>query len=172
MIWFWSFLTYSFLGCLLEEAYAAATGGRSGRKGLRVLPLCPVYGAGACLILALTAPVRSDPPAVFILGALAATAVEYLAALYHQRALGVSFWNYDDLPGNLQGRVCLPFSLAWGVLSLGLVYWLHPLLAPWLARIPAPVSWMALITLLADGLLTAALLRSTGDAASLRWYRR
>ncbi len=169
---FWSFIAYSFAGFLLETAFAWLTGGPPDRKGLLVLPLCPVYGAGACLILALTAPVRSDPPAAFILGALAATAAEYLAALYHQRALGVSFWNYDDLPGNLQGRVCLPFSLAWGVLSLGLVYWLHPLLAPWLARIPAPVSWMALITLLADGLLTAALLRSTGDAASLRWYRR
>ena len=73
MIWFWSFLTYSFLGCLLEEAYAAATGGRSGRKGLRVLPLCPVYGAGACLILFVTGGVTAWPPAVFFLGGLAAT---------------------------------------------------------------------------------------------------
>lgn len=168
----WSFIAYSFAGFLLETAFAWLTGGTAGRKGLLVLPLCPVYGAGACLVLALTAPVRGEPPAVFLVGGLAATAAEYLAALYHEKALGVSFWDYSDLPGSLRGRVCLPFSLAWGTLSLGLVYWLHPLLAPWLARIPAPVSWMALITLLADGLLTAALLRSTGDAASLRWYRR
>lgn len=168
----WSFIAYSFAGFLLETAFAWLTGGTAGRKGLLVLPLCPVYGAGACLVLALTAPVRGEPPAVFLVGGLAATAAEYLAALYHEKALGVSFWDYSDLPGSLRGRVCLPFSLAWGTLSLGLVYWLHPLLAPWLARVPAPVSWMALITLLADGLLTAALLRSTGDAASLRWYRR
>lgn len=168
----WSFIAYSFAGFLLETAFAWLTGGTAGRKGLLVLPLCPVYGAGACLVLALTAPVRGEPPAVFLVGGLAATAAEYLAALYHEKALGVSFWDYGDLPGSLRGRVCLPFSLAWGTLSLGLVYWLHPLLAPWLARVPAPVSWMALITLLADGLLTAALLRSTGDAASLRWYRR
>ena len=96
----------------------------------------------------------------------------YLAALYHEKALGVSFWDYSDLPGSLRGRVCLPFSLAWGTLSLGLVYWLHPLLAPWLARIPAPVGWLTLATLLTDGLFTAALLRTTGDTASLRWYER
>ena len=156
----WSFIAYSFAGFLLETAFAWLTGGTEGRKGLLVLPLCPVYGAGACLVLALTAPVRGEPPA------------EYLAALYHEKALGVSFWDYSDLPGSLRGRVCLPFSLAWGTLSLGLVYWLHPLLAPWLARIPAPVGWLTLATLLTDGLFTAALLRTTGDTASLRWYER
>lgn len=168
----WSFIAYSFAGFLLETAFAWLTGGTAGRKGLLVLPLCPVYGAGACLVLALTAPVRGEPPAVFLVGGLAATAAEYLAALYHEKALGVSFWDYGDLPGSLRGRVCLPFSLAWGTLSLGLVYWLHPLLAPWLARIPAPVGWLTLSTLLTDGLFTAALLRTTGDTASLRWYER
>lgn len=168
----WSFIAYSFAGFLLETAFAWLTSGTAGRKGLLVLPLCPVYGAGACLVLALTAPVRGEPPAVFLVGGLAATAAEYLAALYHEKALGVSFWDYGDLPGSLRGRVYLPFSLAWGTLSLGLVYWLHPLLAPWLARIPAPVGWLTLATLLTDGLFTAALLRTTGDTASLRWYER
>ena len=172
MIWFWSFLTYSFLGCLLEEAYAAATGGRSGRKGLRVLPLCPVYGAGACLILFVTGGVTAWPPAVFFLGGLAATAAEYCAALYHERVLGVSFWSYDGVSGSLHGRVCLPFSLAWGVLSLVLVYGVNPALLPWLARIPAPVSAVSLAALVFDAALTLLILRQTGDTARLQWYRR
>ena len=172
MIWFWSFVTYSFIGFLLEVAFAKLSGGRADRKGLLVLPLCPVYGAGACLILALPGWVDERPWALFLMGGLTATAAEYLAALYHEKALGVSFWDYGNLPGNVQGRVCLPFSLAWGVLSLGLVYWLHPLLAPWLARIPAPVGWMMLATLLTDGGLTAALLRRQGDVSCLRWYSR
>ncbi len=172
MIWFWNFITYSFLGFLLESAFAGLTGGRPYRKGLLVLPLCPVYGVGACLILALPNWVDRRPWALFLFGGLAATAAEYLAALYHERVLGVSFWNYDGLPGSLQGRVCLPFSLAWGVLSLGLVYWLHPALSPWLARVPAPVSWMALATLFADLVLTAACLRRSGDISALRWHIR
>lgn len=169
MLWFWNFVVYSFAGFLLEVAFAKLTGGRAGRKGLLVLPLCPVYGAGACLILALPRWVDSRPWVLFLLGGLAATAAEYLAALYHEKALGVSFWDYGDLPGSVQGRVCLPFSLAWGVLSLGLVYWLHPLLSPWLAMIPAPVGWTALAALAADGLLTASALRRSGSTACLRW---
>ena len=54
---------------------------------------------------------------------------------------------------------------------MGLVYGVHPVLAPWLARVPAPVSWAALATVLTDGLLTAALLRRSGDTGSLRWYQ-
>ena len=136
-----------------------------------MLPLCPVYGAGACLILALPGWVDERPWLLFLLGGVTATAAEYLAALWHEKVLGVSFWSYDGLPGNFQGKVCLPFSLAWGTLSLGLVYGVHPVLAPWLARVPAPVSWAALATLLTDGLLTAALLRRSGDTGSLRWYQ-
>ncbi len=172
MLWIWNLIVYSFLGFLLEAAFAWATGGRTDRKGLLVLPLCPVYGLGACLILTLPRWTAAQPWALFLAGGAAATAAEYLAALYYERALGVSFWDYGDLPGSFQGRVCLSFSLVWGALSLVLVYWVHPALAPWLARIPAPVGWSALAALLADSLVSAALLRRSGDTACLRWYDR
>lgn len=168
--WFWSFILYSFLGFLLEVGYAWATGGRCERKCLLVLPLCPVYGLGACAILWLPLWVQERPWALFILGGLTATATEYLVAVFYQRVLGVSFWDYQGLPGSLQGRVCLPFSLAWGTLALVLVYGVHPLLAPWLSAVPVPVSWIAAVTLAADLLISATLLRRTRDLASLQWY--
>lgn len=61
LIWFWTFLTYSLTGFLMEVAFAAAVEGRPGRKGLLVLPLCPVYGLGACLILLLPRWVQVGP---------------------------------------------------------------------------------------------------------------
>ena len=170
MVLFWNFMLYSFLGFLLEVLYAQATGGRKARKCLWVLPLCPVYGIGACLILVLSGPVRRLPPLLFLLGGLTATITEYLTALCYEKLLGVSFWNYQDLPGNLQGRVCLPFSLAWGILSLPLVYGLQPVFSPLLAEIPCPVGWIALTALLLDLLLSSLLLRRHGDIECLKWY--
>lgn len=168
MVWFWSFFAYSFLGFLLEVSFAWLTGGEPDRRCLLVLPLCPVYGLGACGILLLPAAVRSSPPLLFLLGGLTATGMEYGAALWYERALGVSFWDYRGLPGNVRGRVCLPFSLAWGTLALALVYGVHPLLAPLLAALPLPVGTAAAVTLGADLALSAALLRRTGDRACLR----
>ena len=76
MVWFWNFVWYSFCGFLLETAYARLTGGGGSRKCLRVLPLCPVYGAGALAILALPVGVQGRPWALFLLGGLVATGVE------------------------------------------------------------------------------------------------
>ena len=170
VVWFWNFVVYSFLGFLLEVTFARMTGGRPDRKCLLVLPLCPVYGLGACAILLLPSQVASVPLLLFLGGALTATAAEYLMALFYEEALGVSFWDYRELPGNIQGRVCLPFSLAWGLLSLPLVYWVHPALLPLLLAIPRPVTWLALATLLTDALLSGLLLRRTGDRHCLQWY--
>ena len=93
MIWVWNFILYSFFGFLLEVAYARATGGRGDRKSLLVLPLCPVYGVGACLILLLPRTVIQNPFTLFLLGGLAATAAEYGMAILYERGLGVSFWD-------------------------------------------------------------------------------
>lgn len=169
-LWFWNFTLYSFLGFLLEVAYARATGGRCDRKCLLLLPLCPVYGLGACVILWLSPWARGFSPLLFVISAAAATGVEYAAAVFYEKLLGVSFWDYRQLHWNLQGRVCLPFSLAWGCLSLPLVYWIQPVLSPYLASIPRLVTWLAAGTVSVDFLVSSALLRRTKDRACLRWY--
>ena len=89
MRWFWYFGVYSFLGFLLEAAFARLTGGRPERKCLLVIPLCPVYGLGACAVLLLPRWVRELWPALFLLGGGAATAVEYAAAVFYERVFEI-----------------------------------------------------------------------------------
>ena len=120
--WIWYFIWYSFLGFLLEVGYARWTGGRRDRKCLLLLPLCPVYGLGACAVLLLPPWVLERPLLLVVAGGAAATGVEYGMALFYERVLRVSFWNYDGLTGSIHGRVCLPFALAWSLLILPLVY--------------------------------------------------
>ena len=168
VVWFWNFVWYSFCGFLLETAYARLTGARGSRKCLRVLPLCPVYGAGALAILALPVGVQGRPWALFLLGGLVATGVEYAWAALCQRGLGVRFWDYAGLPGNIKGRVCLPFSLAWGALAMGLVYGVEPVMGPILGGIPAIVTGWAAAAVGSDLLLSAALCgaRGTGPVSA------
>jgi len=168
--WFWYFLLYSFLGFLLEVAFARATHGRPERKCFLLLPLCPVYGLGACAILLLPEAIRSHPVLLFLFGGLTATAAEYLTALFYERILRVSFWDYRGLPGNIDGRVCLPFSLIWGALSLPLVFWLHPAIRSFPAAIPFPVTLTVAVLLAADCVVSAAMLYATGSPACLNWH--
>lgn len=105
-------------------------------------------------------------------GGAVATGVEYGMALFYERVLRVSFWNYEGLPGSIQGRVCIPFALAWSLLMLPLVYLVHPAAARLAAAIPDPVSWAVLAALLGDLAISGGILRRTGERACLQWYRR
>ena len=171
MNWFWYFVVYSFLGFVLEVAFAWTTGGEPDRKCM-LLPLCPVYGLGACGILALAGPTGGGWLGVLVSGILAATAVEYVMAVWYEQCLGVSFWDYRGLPGNFQGRICLLFSAAWGVLSLGLVYWVHPWVEQWVPAIPGPVSLSAAVLVGTDFVVSSVMMRRTRDWACLRWYEK
>ena len=133
---FWRYLFYGFFGFLLEVALARATHNpKQDRKCHLLLPVCPVYGAGALLIIALPAAVKARPFLLFLAGAGAATAVEWAFALFYER-FAAPFWDYRSLPLNLKGRVCLLFSLIWGGLALPMVYWVEPLLSRAIGAIP------------------------------------
>ena len=171
--WFWQFLIYSFLGFLLEVAFARITRSRKqDRKCLLLLPLCPVYGLGALAIVHLPAAVQGNPFLLFLLGGLAATAVEYFTDWFYEIALGVRFWDYSDLPWNLNGRVSLLFSFFWGLLAIGLVVWVHPWVKGLLSIIPTGWAFPVFLLFLTDAILSAWTLRTTGTTDSLRWYDR
>lgn len=173
MDWFWYFLFYSFLGFLVEVVYVRlARGAKRDRKCRLVLPVCPVYGAGALAILLLPPAVQGNLLLLFPAAALACTAVEYLAGLFYERVFRVRFWDYSHLPLNVGGRVCLLFCLCWGFLALLVLRVVHPWAAQWIARIPDWCAAPAVLAMGLDTLFTARLLRQTRDTASLRWYLR
>ena len=171
-MWIWYFILYSFLGFLLEVLFAKAVrADKQDRKCFYLLPLCPVYGLGALLILAPSWYLAACPILVAVWSFVAATGAEYLMSLFYERILGVSFWDYTQLPGNLHGRVCPLFSAFWGLLGLLTVYVIQPLAAPAIEYLPAWLLHIAVLLLLLDSALTVFLLRKTGSTDVLCWYR-
>ena len=170
---FWYAVIYSFLGWLLEGAHAWALQDRPlDRRCLCLLPLCPVYGLGALLILSAAPALEGRPLLLALWSGAAATGAEWAMGLFYEKVLRVSFWDYSGLAWSWKGRVCLRFSLYWCLLGLLVVYALHPLCAALAARIP---SWLALPAALltgADALWSAVLLRRSGSPDALRWYVR
>lgn len=167
---FWYFLVYSFLGFLLEIAFAHLIHSpKPDRKCHLILPVCPVYGLGGLAILALPDMVKANPFFLYLLGGLAATASEWLMAVFYEKAAGTSFWSYHELPFNLGGRVCLWFSLFWGFLALPLVYQVHPFITNLISMIPPALSIPAAAFYLIDTVLSLSILRRHGTQG-LRWY--
>lgn len=170
--WFWFFMLYSLIGFVLEVLFARVIHNpKRDRKCLYFLPLCPVYGFGALLILLLPASVRANPLLLFLFGGLAATAAEFLMGLFYARVAKVLFWDYSDLPLNLGGHVCLLFTAMWGLLALGLVYGVHPLIITVTAFIPHWLTLPAALFLALDAGFTLYVLRKEKNTDVLMWYR-
>ena len=56
--------------------------------------------------------------------------LEYVASFVMEKLFGSVFWDYSEKPLNLQGRICLQYSLYWGFLGLLLIYVLDRHRAP------------------------------------------
>ena len=120
------------------------------------------------------AAVLALPPALlegwrlYLSGALTATAAEYLFHWWGEAALRVRFWDYTGLPGSLRGRVCLPFSLAWGLLVLPAVHLAAPAIAALSRRVPPILTWVLLLGFTADTVCSLRFLAVTHDLWALR----
>ena len=129
-MYLWIFLTYGFLGYLLEKAFALVTRSRhTVRKGYLLLPVCPVYGLAMLAVLALPPDMTDTFWHLALYGGLTATAVEYAVHFCCDRLLGVMFWDYSSTKMDLNRRVCLPFALIWGPLAAAAVACLHTAVA-------------------------------------------
>lgn len=140
----WFFLIYAFLGWCTEVAFAACKQGRFVNRGFLFGPVCPMYGVGVVLVLWLLSPLQSQPLLQFALAALLTTAVEYATGLFLDKCFHQRWWDYSKMPLNLQGYVCLLFSLIWGAACLAIVRWLHPLISRLVSVIPPLVSSIVL----------------------------
>lgn len=52
-----------------------------------------------------------------LLSAIIITIIEFLSGCILNLWLNLGVWNYTNMPFNLLGQVCLPFSIAWFFLS-------------------------------------------------------
>ena len=124
--WLLFFFIYCFCGWVWESCYVSARRRQWVNRGFLHGPMLPIYGTGAIIILLATIPVRENPALVFLLGMLAATALEYVTGAAMEALFKVRYWDYSGKPFNLNGHICLTCSLAWGAFSVLLVKVLHP----------------------------------------------
>lgn len=47
------------------------------------------------------------------IGALVVTCVEFISGIILNLFLGLHIWDYSNLPLNILGQICLPFTLLW-----------------------------------------------------------
>lgn len=159
MYWFWIFMWYSFIGFIIEKLFAAARSARHRvRKCFLLLPLCPVYGLSLIAVMHLPAELRDTPLRIMLYGGLTATAVEYAVHFFYDKVLGVMFWDYSSTKMDLNRRVCVPFSVVWGVLVWVALRYVQPWIDAMIAETSPLATLMAVLLLITDSFYSVRLL--------------
>ncbi len=134
--WLLLFYIYCFFGWCFESSYVSLRQHRFVNRGFVRLPLLPIYGSGALCILLTCLPYRGSVPAVFVLGIVFPTILEYVTGWAMEAMFKMRYWDYSTQKCNLKGYICLSSSLAWGFLSLLLIYVLHPPIGHLVQQLP------------------------------------
>ena len=122
------YLVYSVLGWVGETVVATIKGRQFTNRGMASGPFCFVYGTAGVLLAVGLADLRTNWLALFAGSFLIATVVEWVTAKFLERVHHRRWWDYSGKKFNLDGYVCLQYSVLWGVLGAVSVRWGNDLL--------------------------------------------
>lgn len=124
--WLLIFYTYCFFGWIFESTYVSCKTRRFVNRGFLRLPMLPLYGTGAVMMLWVSLPLEHNVFMVYISGMIAATVLEYITGWAMERLFKMKYWDYSSQRFNLNGYICLSSSIAWGFLTIFLTEIVHP----------------------------------------------
>lgn len=130
--WMMFFFMYCFFGWCIESTIVSVSKRQFVNRGFLRIPMLPLYGTGAILILFLTIPVKENLLYVYLVGTAGATILEYITGLVMESLFKIKYWDYSKYKIQLHGRICLISSLFWGVLSVALTEYIHPPIERWI----------------------------------------
>lgn len=142
---FLAFLFFSFCGWLWETVFCTVYSGNFENRGFLFGPVCPIYGVGVlasgALISYLEGLVGSfNLLQIFLLCAVGSFFLEYVTSWYLEQRFHARWWDYSHLPFNINGRVCVPASLVFGLIGCIALR----IALPWFFGLVAHVSYPVL----------------------------
>lgn len=165
------FIVYSFGGWVFETIYCTINTGKWDNRGFLYGPVCPIYGAGGVAITAvaqLIAPAASHTQPVwwhvFLIAFFGSMVLEYVTSWALEKLFHAYWWDYSNMPLNINGRICLPASLLFGLAGLLIIYVIAPPLTNTTSQVPPlaiegiSLVCMALVSM--DATLTVSALTS------------
>lgn len=131
------FIIYSFIGFVIETLFALFMYNvLESRQSFLYGPFCGIYGVGAVImIMFLNKYFNKNNHILFLGGFIVGSVVEYLISLIGELMLNVRWWDYSNRFLNINGRICLLYSIFWGLLAIYLMRVINP-------RVDKLINWL------------------------------
>ncbi|EYE87664.1 hypothetical protein Q428_12170 [Fervidicella metallireducens AeB] len=123
---FFYFVIYAFMGWCLETVYATLKKGKFVNRGFLNGPFCPIYGFGVLTLIIFLYPLRNNTVILFLGSVILTSILEYITGFLLEKFFHATWWDYSENKFNIKGRVCLRFSIYWGIFSVIVLKIIHP----------------------------------------------
>ncbi len=135
------FIIYSVIGYIIETIFGLLTlGVWESRQSFLYGPFCGIYGIGAVLMIVGMQKIPKSYNWLFFAGFIIGSITEYSISLISEKVAGVTWWDYSSMPLNINGRVCLLYSIFWGLLAIYLMGYFNPRLDRFLNWIKSKIT--------------------------------
>lgn len=130
--YFIDFIVFSFLGWVYECIYCTIRTKHWQNRGFLFGPVCPIYGSAAVagMIIFGRLPVFAGTfvPAwkIFLISAVASAVLEFVTSWILEKLFHAVWWDYSEIPLNIQGRISLPTTTGFGLAGIFIVRWVIP----------------------------------------------
>ncbi len=145
------FLIYSFFGWVYETMLCTIRDKSWKNRGFLFGPIIPIYGFGATFasLLFIIVPIpwlqNGGHLAIFLTCAIGSFILEYSTSYVLEKIFHAVWWDYSRMPLNIHGRVCLIFTVLFGVAGVIIVNWvLPPILALPIFKYEIAMEFLAL----------------------------
>ena len=121
------FIIYSVLGFIIETTFAfIAYHVIESRQSFLYGPFCSIYGVGAIIMIVVLRRFENSNIKLLLGGILLGALVEYSISFLGEKILGMRFWDYSNSFLNINGRICILYSVFWGIAAFVLINFLNP----------------------------------------------
>lgn len=148
---------YSFIGWFGEVLFILLKEKKFVNRGITNGPFCTLYGLIA-VVLSLTLDDIDNTLVVFLSSILYSTIIQYIVGKILSSFNKQVWWDYSNKKYNVDGYICLNYSLLWGLFGTILIRFINPLLLTIFKNFNIYIAGIILYTLM--GLLLVDLLTS------------
>ena len=124
--YFLIFMIYSMVGWVIEEIVTLVGKKKLVNRGFLIGPYLPIYGSGTLIVLFVVGSNTTDYFAVFLKSMVLCSTLEYLTSFVMEKLFKVRWWDYSEIPFNLNGRICLRTMIPFGLLGLVVTNFVQP----------------------------------------------
>ena len=141
------FIIGAFAGWLLECAFRFIAGHLDKSPGILNTPFCTLYGLGTLVLSMVISKITTNTAIIFLLSSTVLTLMEYVTYILLRDVYGLKLWDYSNMTFKLDEKVCLEFSLIWGMLGTLYIKYLLPILKTFFYAAKGPTLIFAIYLL-------------------------